>query len=140
MRYFPITILVILFFLFTSAIDVLKFNNDEVVGTWFRDSDQLVIKITENKEKPEDMFALITEEGNHDFPCDVSEQPIYMDIIKRKDNLWTCTYLVVTIDNCSTEYYYDGKMQLTEEGKLKIICPGFKTMYYSKRRPRLYIP
>lgn len=109
-------------------------------GLWVRDTDKLSVNIRTSEDAPETHVCNIVAEGNHDFPCDVTSQLIYKNIIKRQDNLWTCDYLVVTINDCTTEYYYDGKMQITEEGKLRVICPGFETMYYSRKNPRYDTP
>ena len=126
----------ILAFSMISGINYLNNESQDIYGLWMREKDDLHIKIIEEKDDKNEVLSVIVKEGNDDFPCDVNSKPIYKNIVKRSDNLWTCDFLVVTINNCSSEYYPTGKMSINELGQLEIICPGFKTMYYSKPKPR----
>ncbi|HEY3387313.1 MAG TPA: hypothetical protein VGK46_12435 [Saprospiraceae bacterium] len=99
-----------------------------VEGTWTRKNDNLMVKIDNEK-------ALILQEGDEKFPCDVSALQIYKDIRKVKDNLWTCNFLVVTMGSCHTNYQA-GEMFINKQGELVIICPGFASKVYSKVNPR----
>ncbi len=124
-------------FIITSAyrpeIDAFK---TDISGYWIRQKDNLQINISSKDSDSEIALSYIIREGNEEFPCDVEEQPIYKNIIQRTDSLWTCDFLVVTINDCSSEYYYTGKILLTDKGQLEVVCPGFKTMYYNKKKPR----
>jgi len=99
-----------------------------VEGTWTRIEDNLKVKIDKGN-------ASIIDEGDLKFPCDVSDQLIYKDIRKVKDNLWTCNFLVVTMGSCQTNYE-TGEIFIDKEGHLVVICPGFLSKVYSKVKPR----
>jgi len=101
---------------------------ESIEGTWIRKDDNLKIRI--DKEN-----ALIIEEGNEKFPCDVSSMRIYKDIRQVKHNLWTCNFLVVTMGSCSTNYEA-GEIFIDKAGELVIICPGFESKVYLKSKPR----
>jgi type IV secretory pathway ATPase VirB11/archaellum biosynthesis ATPase len=104
-------------------------NRDKSVdGTWIRKSDNLMVKIDNER-------ASILKEGDEKFPCDISSFSIYKDIRKVKDNLWTCKFLVVTMGSCNTEYEA-GEMFINKEGELVIICGAFGSKVYSKMNPR----
>ena len=123
--------------LFTLLIALSSFtstNEPEILGTWIRKSDNLRIKIlAQNKHT---FQSFITEEGNEKFPCQVSQMPIYKNIIKAGRNLWYCDFLVVTIGDCSTDYE-SGIIQFMKNGDLEITCPGFEKKIYAKAKPRL---
>ena len=120
------------------AIVLLAFANkpeeSSIYGKWVRDSDALIIEIDESEGK--EMTSYIVYEGTEKFPCEINEKMIYKNIIQRTDSLWTCDFLLVTLTDCSFEYDPTGKIRLTREGKLEILCPGYKVMYYSRRSPR----
>lgn len=118
-----------------TAKDVLK--KADISGFWIREKDNLQINISTKDVDSDVSLSYIIREGNEEFPCDIESQPIYKNIIQRTDSLWTCDFLVVTINDCSSEYYYTGKIILTDKGQLEVLCPGFKTMYYKKKNPRL---
>lgn len=118
---------------FISINDVTKAN---IYGNWTRDSDNLQISISKDTENNLVDLSYIVHEGNDKFPCNVLNKAIYRNIIQRSDSLWTCDFLLVTINNCSSEYIPTGKIRLTNLGQLEVICPGYKRMYYNKKRPR----
>ena len=99
-----------------------------IEGTWIRKEDNLMVKIDNGN-------AAIIKEGDQKFPCDVTGLPIYKDIHKVKDNLWTCNFLVVTMGTCTTTYEA-GEIFINKEQELVIICPGFSSKVYSKIKPR----
>ncbi|RAW02946.1 hypothetical protein [Pseudochryseolinea flava] len=123
--------------LFTLLVSLSSFNittEPEIVGMWVRKSDNLRIKISAHNEHILESF--IIEEGKEKFPCEVSQMPIYKNIIKAGRNLWYCDFLVVTIGNCATNYE-SGIIQLMKNGDLEITCPGFEKKIYAKAKPRL---
>lgn len=108
-------------------------DNSHIVGVWTRTSDQLRIEIKE--ESSDILSSFIIAEGNHEFPCDVSALPIYKKINKVGKNLWRCEFIVVTIKTCSTDYE-EGIIQLINNDRLEITCPGFDKRIYTRSKPR----
>jgi hypothetical protein len=108
-------------------------DRSDLIGTWMRKEDKLLIEIT--KENKDQLYSHIIAEGIEKFPCDVSAFPIYKNIVQRKENLWTCDFLVVTMGSCSTDYE-EGIIRIVKSGDLEIICPGFENKYYSRLKPR----
>jgi hypothetical protein len=98
-----------------------------------RKGDKLLIEIT--KENEDQLYSHIVAEGIEKFPCDVASLPIYKNIMQRKENLWTCDFLVVTMGSCSTDYE-EGIIRIVKSGDLEITCPGFDKKYYSRLKPR----
>jgi hypothetical protein len=105
---------------------------DDIKGTWVRKDDKLAIII---KQENGQLFSNIVNEGTEKFPCDVSAYHIYKNIVKIKDNLWRCDFLVVTIGSCATDYE-EGMIQMNNQGDIEITCPGFSKKYYTKLKPR----
>jgi hypothetical protein len=103
-------------------------RDKSVEGTWIRKTDNLMVKVDNSN-------ASILQDGDKKFPCDISGYLIYKNIVKVKDNLWTCDFLVVTMGSCAKEYQA-GEMFINREGELVIICPGFDTKVYTKVNPR----
>jgi hypothetical protein len=128
------TLFFTLFFLAFSLSSFRETTDPEIVGTWVRKSDNLRIKVSSQDEFT--MQSFIVAEGDDKFPCDVSDMPIYKNIIKAGRNLWYCDFLVVTMGSCATTYE-SGIIQLTKLGELEITCPGFDKKIYSKVKPRL---
>ena len=103
-------------------------HTKSIEGTWVRKGDNLKVRIEKGN-------ALIIDEGDQKFPCDVSALPIYKDIHEVNTNHWTCNFLVVTMGSCNTNYEA-GEILIDKEGELVIICPGFSSKVYSKINPR----
>lgn len=105
-----------------------------LTGVWIRKEDGLVIEV---KELTESTFvARIVQEGAEKFPCEVSDQPIYKNITKRKSD-WECDFLVVEINRCKSDYE-KGSIRITRKGEMEVNCEGFGKKYYTKRLPRYY--
>lgn len=127
----------LVFTLLIAAFVLSSFREDaepQITGTWVRKSDNLRIKIDAQDEHK--LQSFITAEGDEKFPCEVSNMPIYKNIIKAGRNLWYCDFLVVTIGSCATTYE-SGIIQLMKTGDLEITCPGFDKKIYTKAKPRL---
>jgi hypothetical protein len=109
-------------------------TGSDLEGTWSRVSDQLRIHVSavNDADKQE---SFIVADGNQKFPCEVAHLPIYKNIVKVGRSLWRCDFLVVTMGSCKTEYE-EGIIQLTNEGKMIITCPGFEKKTYTRVRPR----
>jgi len=77
------------------AFTLMSYNSFErtksIEGTWIRKTDNLMVRVDANQ-------ASILQEGDEKFPCDIAGDPIYKNIVKVNDNLWTCQFLVVTRD------------------------------------------
>lgn len=101
---------------------------ESIEGTWTRKTDHLRIEVQKGQ-------ALIVQEGEEEFPCEVSALSIYKDIRQVKRNHWQCQFLVVTMGSCHTEYQ-SGELFINKTGELVVICPGFESKVYTKARPR----
>ena len=126
-------ICLLLAFITLTAFSNLPNGADNLTGTWIRKSDHLRIKIVEANSTQLESF--IIEEGDDTFPCEVSQLPIYKNIVKVGKNLWTCDFLVVTMGSCSTDYE-EGVIQILKSGEMEITCPGYEKKIYSKSNPR----
>jgi hypothetical protein len=125
--------LLVLTLLLVSGFSADTNKETELTGVWVRKSDHLKIKVTE--ESPLQQQGFIIDEGKEKFPCDVSAFPIYKNISRIKENLWSCDFLVVTMGSCATAYE-EGIIRLTKENEMEITCPGFDKKLYSKLKPR----
>jgi hypothetical protein len=105
----------------------------EITGEWIRTTDALRIRITPETDKQ--FHSFIIDEGNGNFPCEVSDLPIYKNIVQIKGKLWRCDFLVVTMGSCATDYE-EGIIQLVKNGDMEITCPGFEKKIYRKQKPR----
>jgi hypothetical protein len=108
-------------------------NTNDLQGVWIRRSDHLRIKVSEASTTQ--LQSFIIAEGDEKFPCDVSELPIYKNIVKVGRNLWTCDFLVVTMGSCHTAYE-EGVIQIVKNGDMEITCPGYEKKIYVKSAPR----
>lgn len=114
---------------FTPSVD----NTKSIEGIWIRRSDHLRIKVSEVNTAQLESF--IIAEGDEKFPCNVSDLPIYKNIVKVGRNLWTCDFLVVTMGSCHTDYE-EGIIQVVANGDMEITCPGYEKKIYAKSNPR----
>jgi hypothetical protein len=124
--------LVAIFTVFSGFVS-LPGDKSELEGIWIRKSDNLRISVTE--ENKAHFTSYIVAEGKEEFPCDVTALPIYKNIVKLRNNLWTCDFLVVTMGSCATDYE-EGIIRINENSDMEITCPGFGKKIYSKSKPR----
>lgn len=124
-----------IFLLFITLTAFAPFNDspNALEGVWIRRSDHLRIKVSEVNTTQQQSF--IIAEGDEKFPCNVSELPIYKNIVKVGKNLWTCDFLVVTMVSCHTDYE-EGIIQIVANGDMEITCPGYEKKIYVKSNPR----
>jgi len=124
---------IFLTFIALTAFAPVNDNTDALKGIWIRRSDHLRIKVTEANTTQ--LQSFIIADGDEKFPCDVSELPIYKNIVQVGKNLWTCDFLVVTMKSCHTDYE-EGIIQIVKNGDMEITCPGYEKKIYVKSNPR----
>ena len=131
----PMKKLAVIFFLFVAltAFAPLDDHTSDLQGIWIRRSDHLRIKVSEVNTTQ--LQSFIIAEGDEKFPCAVSNLPIYKNIVKVGQNLWTCDFLVVTMGSCHTDYE-EGVIQILKNGDMEITCPGYDKKIYTKSNPR----
>lgn len=135
-KYFTLTLLLTTIITIPVLRSQSSLSEVDIYGYWVREKDGLQMQLSYEHENTQVGFSEIVVEGNNDFPCDLEKEIIYKNIIQEHDSVWTCDFLVVTVNDCSYNYKTGGKMTLTDMGKLLVICPGFQPMYYDKKNPR----
>ncbi|MEL7006086.1 MAG: hypothetical protein AAFN93_25660 [Bacteroidota bacterium] len=108
----------------------------DIYGYWVREDDGLQMELSHTEDNYDIGFSEIAVEGNKGFPCNLKKEIIYKNIVQEHDSVWTCDFLVITVNDCTYNYKTGGKMSLTKMGKLLVVCPGFQPMYYDKKNPR----
>ena len=135
-KYIAATSLVIIAIILSAYKSDVTAKKADIYGHWVRETDGLQMELSPEEDNYEIGSSQILIVGDKEFPCELRKKIIYKNIIQQEDSLWTCDFLVVMPDDCSLKYRLNGKMLLTDIGKLLVVCPGYQPMYYDKKNPR----
>ena len=119
-----LSIIISLFYLFLSP-HIKKPDTQEVLGSWQRKSDDLIILVASK----EDLIKNKIESGRKacSFQCKAPSK-----VFELNSNEFDCAFLVFDVESLSN----DKNVRINENNELEIKCKGLDTQYFRRIEPR----